>query len=319
VPPPPKPNAVDPALAPVLESLKQTLLSSGRVEYTYVRGDRTNRVWDRITSAVVDARGCQARVHYDSADSSRSRGEPRDRTVSLFFESIDTVEAQTLQEQYDRAVARVGGSGVLTFSGAVYAVTVNGERGGLVFGSLAGASKTAEAVRRAAQICRAAPVTLSTVAGAPSLADTLRFIEEKLNDAGAVDFRDNTDGSDDLKMSWSHRLTQAAADPSSCLVRVNSRYTANGKAIQNEKEVVSFRRVEKLEVASRQDVLNRYNQARGEPSSFRTEPVVYQVTVTYLGGGILELYFRDEEMANRIAKAMNHAVELCGGGSKDPF
>ncbi len=32
-----------------------------------------------------------------------------------------------------------------------------------------------------------------------------------------------------------------------------------------------------------------------------------------------EFLFRDEEMANRVAKAMTHAIELCGGGSKDPF
>jgi hypothetical protein len=31
-------------------------------------------------------------------------------------------------------------------------------------------------------------------------------------------------------------------------------------------------------------------------------------------------YFLDEDVANRTAKAMVHAVELCGGGSKpEPF
>jgi hypothetical protein len=30
--------------------------------------------------------------------------------------------------------------------------------------------------------------------------------------------------------------------------------------------------------------------------------------------------FRDEDMANRVAKALVHAVELCGGGGKpEPF
>jgi hypothetical protein len=33
----------------------------------------------------------------------------------------------------------------------------------------------------------------------------------------------------------------------------------------------------------------------------------------------LEFYFFDESMANRVAQAMVHAVELCGGGNKDPF
>jgi hypothetical protein len=31
------------------------------------------------------------------------------------------------------------------------------------------------------------------------------------------------------------------------------------------------------------------------------------------------VYFADEDTANRVAKAMIHAVELCGGGDKDPF
>jgi hypothetical protein len=29
--------------------------------------------------------------------------------------------------------------------------------------------------------------------------------------------------------------------------------------------------------------------------------------------------FSDEDMANRVAKAMIHATELCGGGSNEPF
>ena len=31
------------------------------------------------------------------------------------------------------------------------------------------------------------------------------------------------------------------------------------------------------------------------------------------------MMFAEEDMANRIAKAMLHAMELCGAGSKDPF
>ena len=37
-------------------------------------------------------------------------------------------------------------------------------------------------------------------------------------------------------------------------------------------------------------------------------------------GAQLVYYFLDEDTANRVAKAMVHAVELCGGGSKpEPF
>jgi hypothetical protein len=87
-----------------------------------------------------------------------------------------------------------------------------------------------------------------------------------------------------------------------------------------KREVISFRRVEKLEMATEQDAVNRERAQVGQTASiYRTEPVVYLLTVTYLGGEFLRLYFSDEEIANRVAKAMLHAVELCGGGSKDPF
>jgi hypothetical protein len=33
----------------------------------------------------------------------------------------------------------------------------------------------------------------------------------------------------------------------------------------------------------------------------------------------MDIYFRDEELAQRVATAMVHAIELSGGGSKDPF
>ena len=266
------------------------MLASGRVE--------SGRDWQQITSVVVDARGCQARVHYDF---SYNGNNPTDRTASLFFESIDTVAALTQT-----------------------ALVINGRTSPLRFASLAEASKAAEVVERAAQICRAAPATVNAAAGAPSLADTLHFIEGKLNDNAAVNYRgisENADGSPvGTPISLSQRVTQAAADPSSCRVRFNWRFTSNGNVTIGKREVISFRRVEKLEMATEQDAVNRERAQVGQTASiYRTEPVVYLLTVTYLGGEFLRLYFSDEEIANRVAKAMLHAVELCGGGSKDPF
>ncbi|MGF6531481.1 hypothetical protein P3T20_002262 [Paraburkholderia sp. GAS206C] len=31
------------------------------------------------------------------------------------------------------------------------------------------------------------------------------------------------------------------------------------------------------------------------------------------------LYFKNVEAATRVAKALTHAVEVCGGGDNDPF
>jgi hypothetical protein len=38
-----------------------------------------------------------------------------------------------------------------------------------------------------------------------------------------------------------------------------------------------------------------------------------------LGEAEVQVDFLDEELANRLAKALVHAVELCGGGDKYPF
>src|ERR1035437_4422617 len=322
VPPPPKPDALDPSLAPLLESLKQALLASGRVESSWTFGTNSHKGWQHITSAVVDTRGCQVRVHYDS---SFNGADPRDLATSLFFEAIDTVETPTEQEVEDQFRSRTGQPGLSTYAGTVYNLVINGNTGSsLPFASEAQASKAAEAVRRAAQICRAAPITVIAAAGPPSLADTLHFIERKLNDTGAVNYREtseNADGSPaDTPISWSQRLTQAAADLSSCLIRLNLRRTVNGTVIPNDREVISFRRVEKLEVATEQDATNRRRAQGGQPAlTYKTDPVVYRLHVTYLGGENLVLHFRDEEIANRVAKAMLHAVEFAGGGGREPF
>jgi hypothetical protein len=299
----------DPELVATLESLKQTVLSSGRVTYT-VGVDYTE--WQQIASVLADARGCRTTADFD--------GHPRSKTT-LFFESIDTVEALGLKESQVR-----DGYGTLRpWVGGVYVVAINGKSSSLRFGSEAQATEAARAVRRAAEICRAAPVVVIPAAGAPSLADTLHFIENKLNENGAVNFRGSyahpdgsalPDYSDMKSFSESQRMSDASADPSTCQARFNWSRTRDSERGFNRLMRISFRRVEKLEVATLQDAFKR-----NRPSPIlTTEPVVYQLRLTLVGGDQMDLLFGEEEMANRVAKAMTHAAELCGGGgSKEPF
>jgi hypothetical protein len=49
-------------------------------------------------------------------------------------------------------------------------------------------------------------------------------------------------------------------------------------------------------------------------------PDIYALVIKLPKGLDPTLRFYDQEMANRVANAMVHAVELCGGGSKpEPF
>jgi hypothetical protein len=55
------------------------------------------------------------------------------------------------------------------------------------------------------------------------------------------------------------------------------------------------------------------------PGSYKFDPPVYALKVARPHHTFNTFYFLDEDLANRVAKAFVHAVELCGGGSKDPF
>lgn len=104
---------------------------------------------------------------------------------------------------------------------------------------------------------------------------------------------------------------------------------------------INFKNVAKLEVLSSGDYKHRVNPAE----TFQDDPAYFEL-VLYMSSGrsvarhietvpsnrrgktiesdesIQEfaLHFRDEDAANRVAKAMIHAIELCGGGSQpEPF
>jgi hypothetical protein len=311
VPPPPRPETADLSLTPILESLKQTLIASGRVEST----DPIR--WQRITSVTVDPRACQMRVHRDS---SFNGSDTVDRSESYFFETIDTVEALSQQQDHDLSRQRIGQARSVTYADpALYTVVLNGNGSSLLFRSAEPATEAAEAIRGAADICRVRPVSLNPAAGAPSLAETLHFVVDKLNDSGPVSYRltFHLDGSSLNRPTPSFALGLATADPATCKLRFDEKPGFNGTPYGAYRRVVPFQRVEKLEVLPEQDALNR-GRAPNQ-GVFSTEPMIYRLLVTYQGGDSLALRFREEEMANRVAKAMNHAVELCGGGSRDPF
>lgn len=104
---------------------------------------------------------------------------------------------------------------------------------------------------------------------------------------------------------------------------------------------ISFRDVDKLLVESEKEAVRRISVGL-DPDRFRYGPTIFLVTPVLISGktipnhqratdpkGVITerdypsqkeayFYFREEDAAQRMAKAMVHAVELCGGG-KDPF
>jgi len=168
-----------------------------------------------------------------------------------------------------------------------------------------------------AQEKKDAPPQLSD--NGPSLEVTMKFIKDKV-EAKA-------------EPRWGSPLIEA--DPATCELTETRNFHPGQLA---SRKSFSFREVEKLEVTQAQDedgnaasdfvlkilmttnksVHERYTQEEKKAKNVQVNGAKWHVGDRDYGS--MSWFFSDEDVANRVAKAMIHAVELCGSGSKpEPF
>jgi hypothetical protein len=88
---------------------------------------------------------------------------------------------------------------------------------------------------------------------------------------------------------------------------------------------LSFRHISRMEVLTLKEYLTSHprtvNVVNGAPLKLQATDVSNSFVLNIISIGTeKQLYFSDETLANRVAKAMVHAAELCGAGSKtEPF
>jgi len=192
----------------------------------------------------------------------------------------------------------------------------------------------------------------------PSLAVTLKFIQDKVNQQGSIAYTESVsyanNGADlGTLFQFSQESQVVAVDQADGLslqdkisVELSGPVSATSNAITTWQ--VNFKDIDKLDVMNSTD----YKHSFAHGSVYQNSPLFYELLVHLAAGktvrqhtrttvctrglnnpkqscitleadnnlGEFVLHFRDEEMANRVAKALVHAVELCGGGSKpEPF
>jgi hypothetical protein len=184
----------------------------------------------------------------------------------------------------------------------------------------------------------------------PSLEATMKFIQERLEAIGPVNYiaylHDNLTGND-----WTDRdqnlTSEVKAIPATCLIEfdVSLKRTIgldDGTATTwHTSGKLNLKSVLQVKVLTREQQMKETDASAGHPEwSARVDPPVFVLRASaglvdsktrhhYTSGpdsytnekveSNLDFYFLDESMANRVAKAIVHAVELCGGGNKDPF
>ena len=318
VPPPPKPGGSAPTLADTLASLKQMLLSSGDIQYGFKNGKAKAALRRyKITDVVADPEGCSIRIRREYS----TNGDPvRIHTVSYFFETMNIVEALNIKDIYERNAHASGTPLTMTYTDSPYAVVMDGYTSAFMFRSAEEAINAADAVLAAAKTCREL-ITPNAAAGTPGLDDTSRFIVDKLTGLGLINFRQtllNADGSTQGNATTlSVGATGISMDTATCQLRYQQAMSVEGAPILPVLAIVSFRRVETLEVSTEENALNVTLSPNG--GKFSVTPTIYRLTLRVQDGNLVHLRLRDEDTANRLAKAMTHATELCGGGKKEPF
>ena len=158
----------------------------------------------------------------------------------------------------------------------------------------------------------------------PNLFDTMKFLYGKLNDLGKVSFIlfiHNTTSGEDFNNQIVDEFTNVIPNPSTCRIAYHEKVTRDGVVGYDGDLAFSLREAEDVVVKPFEQLKNEFSAAAGAPNLIAqpTNPPLAALIVRRPHGKFNAFYLTDAQLADRVAKAMSHAIELCGGGSKDPF
>jgi hypothetical protein len=153
----------------------------------------------------------------------------------------------------------------------------------------------------------------------PSLPATMQFIQDKLTDSGTVSFVVST--TDGTRIAKDNELINFRGDPQTCILSWRKRFGVNHVMYDYQ-----------LQLRDAQDVTveplkSAWTKAEALAGNFdAVSSVTPEITDLIVRlqhprntDDYYEFLFVDADLADRVARAIVHAIELCGGGSKDPF
>jgi len=196
----------------------------------------------------------------------------------------------------------------------------------------------------------------------PSLAVTMKFVEDKINEQDPLGYVVTISSAAGTIFRTHEQRSGVRADPAACTlhgaltqvqdieVPQGATYQENGQPVTggdlhssgSGSSTISLKDVEKITVESFQELGNRFWVKQAHPEvTITVVPTIFVLVLTAskpvftvhyaftrgkqapkegdTSAKEISYNFDSEETANRIAKALTHAVELCGGGNKDPF
>jgi hypothetical protein len=151
----------------------------------------------------------------------------------------------------------------------------------------------------------------------PKLPVTIKFIEDKVNQQGIVNvagyIHDNATGKDWI---WrqSFEQTHLGIDRKQCRLSYHKKVTSNGTAMSDGDRTVLLRYVTGIDILPKEQAWKLNDAKAGNTTwTYKADPSVTVLRLEVTDGAEYELEFYDNDVANRVAKALIHAIDLCGG------
>jgi len=157
----------------------------------------------------------------------------------------------------------------------------------------------------------------------PSLAVTLDFIAGKINAQGTFRYASTVTDTSGAVAPFTNQYvtteTNAAPDTTACRVTYHYKRVQDGKTVYDQAFWIPFGELVDVQVMSMEQNLRTGDAENGHASWMsQVSPPVFVVRSVRKDGGN-ELIFTDEAMADRVAKAIAHAAQLCGGLKPEAF
>jgi len=170
-----------------------------------------------------------------------------------------------------------------------------------------------------AAICnqaKASNASYQTGTFGPKLGTVMTFLQDTLNSVGLVSYvshgHDSKTG-DDWTNRFTDQATRVVASTTACRISYHWKTTQDGIAAMDKDVGFELRDVQKIDVLTRLQYFNEENASTGHSSwSAQVEPPVFVVRIQRPSKEN-QFVFLDESLANRVAKMLRIAVNLCGG------
>jgi hypothetical protein len=164
----------------------------------------------------------------------------------------------------------------------------------------------------------------SQPANGPSLEETMQFIKNQLVANSAINFvtfRQNTNDGTTINNTFNVYLSDIHVDTAACRINYHYKTLGDGKVRNDYDQSLILGETKDLLIDTEDKGLIQLYARTGHPEiSVTTNPSIVDLTVRRKNSSKTDVFrFMDNNIADRVATAFTHAIELCGGGEKSPY